>query len=228
MAQELKCAQDDAATRLTCTACAAPICPKCFVRTPVGFKCRTCVGAGPAPARARATSRRTPLAAIAVVVGVVGLIGWRLLWPGDEPLVDESARYSGRSARDIERPFLGEPGREGSLTFTATGFECGAGGAGGAVRGRVPQGRFCSLRLTVSNTGTQPETFLLAEQVLLDPEARRYRPDDDPTLASRVVNPGNELTATLVFDVPPSVSPDEAELHRAERSRGVRVLLRPR
>lgn len=226
MTQELRCEQDDAATRLTCTTCVAPICPKCFVRTPVGFKCRTCVGGDRPPTRG--PSGRTVAAVALAVAGVLGLFGWQLLGSDGEPLGDESARYSGQSDRDIERPFLGEPGREGPLTFTATGFECGGGGAGGAVRGRIPQGRFCSLRLTVSNTGNQPETFYAAEQVLIDSQSRRYRPDDDPDLASRVVNPGNELTATLLFDVPPSVSPDEAELHRFERSRGVRVLLRAR
>ena len=228
MAQEIRCEQDDAATRLTCTGRDAPICPRCFVRTPVGFKCRTCVGAGAVRRDDPSPNRTTVLVVALAVAGGLALVGWRLLGPGDEPLVDESARYSGQSARDIERPFLGEPGSEGPLTFTATGFECGVEGAAGAVRGRVPQGRFCSLRLTVQNTGTQPETFVAAEQVLLDQQARRYRPDDDPDLASRVVNPGNELTATLLFDVPPTVNPDEAELHRFQRSRGVRVLLRPR
>lgn len=228
MAQELRCETDDAATRLTCTSCDAAICPKCFVRTPVGFKCRTCVGAAPRPGGRERSSRTTVVAVALAVAGVLALVGWRLLGSGEEPLGDQSARFSGQSARDIERPFLGEPGSEGPLTFTATGFECGVEGAAGAVGGRVPQGRFCSLRLTVQNTGTQPETFLAAQQALLDPQARRYRPDDDPDLASRVVNPGNELTATLLFDVPPSVTPDEAELHRFERSRGVRVLLRPR
>ena len=227
MAQELKCAEDDAATRLTCTACAAPICPKCFVRTPVGFKCRKCVGMGRV-AGPRPVNRTAVVVLTVVVAGVVALAGWRLLLPGDEPLGDESARYSGQSARDIERPFLGEPGSDGPLTFTVTGFDCGPPGTEGAAGGRVAQGRFCSLRLVVENTGTQPETFQLAEQFVLDPDARRYRPDDDPDLASRVVNPGNQLNATLVFDVPPSVRPDEAELHRFERSRGVRVLLRPR
>jgi len=126
------------------------------------------------------------------------------------------------------RPGSPRNGREGPLTFTATGFECGAGGAEGAVGDRVPQGRFCTLALRVENTGTEPETFVAASQVVIDSASRRYRPDDDPALASRVVNPGNELTATLLFDVPPSVTPDEAELHRSERSQGVRMLLRRR
>ena len=227
MTQDLKCEQDDVTTRLACTSCLAPICPKCLVRTPVGFKCRSCVGRAPPPTRG--ASSRVAVAAVALVVaGVAALVGWRLLGPDDEPLGDTSARYSGLSARDIERPFLGEPGREGPITFTVTGFDCGASGPEGAVRGRTPQGRFCSLRLTVENTGTQPETFLASEQFLVDAESRRYRPDDDPDLASRVVNPGNQLTATLLFDVPPSVTPDEAELHRFGRSLGVRMLLRGR
>lgn len=227
MAQDLECEQDGAATRLTCTSCDSPICPKCFVRTPVGFKCRRCVGAA-APARRRRPSRAAVATVAIVLAGIAGLGGWWLFGPDDEPLVDQSARYSGLSPRDIERAFLGEPGSDGPLTFTATGFQCGPGGAEGALGGRVPQGRFCTLLLTVQNTGTQPETFVAAEQFLIDVESKRYRPDEDPELASRVVNPGNELRATLRFDVPASVTPDEAELHRARRTGGVRMLLRPR
>ena len=225
---DLECQRDGVATRLTCTGCDSPICPKCFVRTPVGFKCRTCVGVAPGGRARRPAPRRTVGVVAVVAAAGLAVLGWALLRPGDEPLVDESARYSGLSQRDIERPFLGEPGREGALTFTATGFECGPAGVDGAVRGRVPQGRFCTLVLRVQNTGAQPETFLAGSQFLVDSESRRYRADDDPELASRVVNPGNELTATLVFDVPPAVTPDEAELHRLERSQGVRMLLRPR
>jgi hypothetical protein len=226
VAQRLECEQDGATTRLTCTRCSTPICPRCFVRTPVGFKCRACTGTVP-PGRASGRSR-TVVATVAVVLAAAAaLVGLRLVGGGDEPLVDESARYSGLSARDVERPFLGERRSEGPLAFTATAFEC-AGGGESAPAARAPQGRYCTLALTVANTGTEPETFVAAEQFLIDAEARRYRPDDDPELASRVVNPGNELRATLVFDVPESTTPDEAELHRFARSGGVRVVLRPR
>ncbi len=226
MVPDLRCEQDDAATRLTCSSCDDPVCPRCFVRTPVGFKCRSCLGAAGAPPPARSA----PSWAVATLVGVVGalaLVGWRLLGAGDQSPADLSARYPGRSARDVERPFLGEPGNDGSLTFTATGFECDS-GSDGAVEERIPQGRFCTLALTVRNTGTQPETFVAAEQLLVDAESRSYRPDPDGASATRVVNPGNELTATLIFDVPPEVTPGQAELHRVARSPGVRVLLRPR
>ena len=67
-----------------------------------------------------------------------------------------------------------------------------------------------------------------AEQLLVDAESKRYRPDDEGASVTRVVNPGNELTATLLFDVPPSVSPDEAELRRLPGSPGARMLLPPR
>jgi len=168
------------------------------------------------------------LATVAVVLAAAAaLVGLRLFADDGEPLVDDSARYSGLSPRDIERPFLGERAPDGPLEFTATAFDC-AGAGESTPAGRLPQGRYCTLALTVENTGTQPETFVAARQFLVDAESRRYQPDDDPELASRVVNPGNELRATLVFDVPESVTPDEAELHRSGRSSGVRILLRPR
>lgn len=54
-------------TRLRCSKCGAPICPKCAVQTPVGFRCPQCVRSQQA-----VFYTATPLDyAIAVVVGLV-------------------------------------------------------------------------------------------------------------------------------------------------------------
>lgn len=54
-------------TRLRCNRCGNPICPKCAVRTPVGFRCKQCIKGQQA-----AFYSATPLDyVIAVVIGLV-------------------------------------------------------------------------------------------------------------------------------------------------------------
>lgn len=66
----VRCPRDDVDTRLQCSECGTPICPGCFVRTAVGFRCATC-GAGQPVLSVGAGERRPPiLAAVAVVVAL--------------------------------------------------------------------------------------------------------------------------------------------------------------
>jgi hypothetical protein len=53
-------------TRLRCSKCGAPICPKCAVQTPVGFRCPQCVRAQQA-----IFYTATPLDYVIAVVGLV-------------------------------------------------------------------------------------------------------------------------------------------------------------
>lgn len=77
----LNCATHGDATRITCVDCAAPICPRCLVRTDVGYKCEACArpAAGPDPAPHTSAGvpgwarwPRWPIAA--VVLGAVLLV----------------------------------------------------------------------------------------------------------------------------------------------------------
>src|SRR5437764_14469020 len=78
---ELTCQRDNVPTRLRCAGCRTPICPRCFVRTPVGHKCPTC--AAPVPGSAALASRRRNrsragaaiVAVIAVAFGTWALVG---------------------------------------------------------------------------------------------------------------------------------------------------------
>ena len=68
--EEGVCPRDGVATRLRCTDCQTPICPSCFVRTPVGLKCQTC--GAPGPGAVAGSGRREPARlAIGAVVAVV-------------------------------------------------------------------------------------------------------------------------------------------------------------
>jgi len=66
----LVCLRHKAETRLSCAECSTPICPKCAVRTPVGFKCPD--HATPPGARRRRTVPRRlvgPLLLLALIAG---------------------------------------------------------------------------------------------------------------------------------------------------------------
>ncbi|HEX5396441.1 MAG TPA: B-box zinc finger protein [Candidatus Limnocylindria bacterium] len=63
-------------TRLRCSKCGTPICPRCAVETPVGFRCPTC-----AAVRGLPTYRTGPgTLAKAVGVGLVVAIAVGILW----------------------------------------------------------------------------------------------------------------------------------------------------
>ena len=63
------------ATRLRCSRCGKPICPRCGVRTPVGLRCPECAGVRGLPTYATGTSllARSAAAGLAVAIAV-GLV----------------------------------------------------------------------------------------------------------------------------------------------------------
>lgn len=75
MSSELRCATDQALTRLRCAQCDTPICPRCMERTPVGLRCRSC--GAPANSATSVRSRRGSTRALAgaVIVLVAIMVG---------------------------------------------------------------------------------------------------------------------------------------------------------
>ena len=77
----MKCAtHPEVDTNLSCGKCGKPICPKCMVQTPVGFRCREC-----ADVRRLPTYELTPpqyLKAVGVGLGLAIVIGiiWGVIW----------------------------------------------------------------------------------------------------------------------------------------------------
>jgi hypothetical protein len=64
----------DTETRLRCSRCGKPICPRCAVRTPVGMRCPDCAGTRSA-SRANPSGVLTAAGAALALATVVGL-GW--------------------------------------------------------------------------------------------------------------------------------------------------------
>ena len=69
-----KCSHED--SRLTCIECSAPICSQCLVQCPVGFRCKSCVGAMKNPLTS--VTPRLVVRTLAVCAGIGFGAGWIL------------------------------------------------------------------------------------------------------------------------------------------------------
>lgn len=237
---QLTCERDGTPTRLTCVQCRVPICPQCFVRTPVGMKCQRC-GAEVGGASGRARRGRpawVPLAVLGVVLAVATALFLPQLLKDDKPAAVEQNPLEGIPNPQGPARFapIGMEAKDGDLAFTVTTVECGATQVPGAATATVAQGQFCFVSLEIRNDGRNPATFTARTQVLFDRQNRRFGPDAAATAAhpantgrdlqSLVVNPGNQVRAVMAFDVPPDVTPVYAELHSGQ-TQGAFVGLQP-
>ena len=233
MGGELTCEQDNAPTRLTCTQCATPICPRCLVRTPVGLKCPTCGTRREAPSASRPARRWLVPVVVAVVLAAV--IGLPRLLSDPSPQEEGPVRVGpeGRARFAV----LGEEALDGNARFVVTEFECGPTEVGSGAVLRRAQGRYCFLGVTVRNVGREPVNLVGSAQVLLDGQGRRHAADERATAAheanagrdpaASVINPSNELRSVFVFDLPPDVDPLYANLRAAPGGPGATVRLTP-
>ena len=213
---ELKCEKHNTPTQLTCAQCGKPSCTKCLVWTEVGQKCRTCV-----PNKGGGERSSIVIPALIVVVLLVVLLAALGVFSGSDTTKDAPT-----NANRPGQPGIGQPARDGALTFVVTKFDCGAEEVGEAQRIKRALGRYCLLEFKASNTGTQPTSYVSPNQFLLDAQRRRFAPDTQATLlylsavapgtpagTVQQLNPGAEVEASLVYDVPDGVVPELAELH---------------
>lgn len=238
--QELTCERDGESTRLTCVQCAAPICPRCLIRTPVGMKCSGC-GVEPGALRyARRRQRGRVLAPLALLLLVAGVIAMpRLISSDGSPAttVLEPATPNTGFIPPVRFGRIGVEARDEDLAFVVESFQCGATEAQGTTGTLTPQGVFCFVAVDVRNVGRGPVTFVAREQILMDAQQRRFGPDSVVTAAhpanagrdvtAPVINPGNQLRLTLVYDIPPDARPTVAALRAHPSSPGAYVGLNP-
>jgi hypothetical protein len=96
----LACPRDGTATRLRCAECQGPICPACYVRTPVGLRCPECAASSLPPLReAEPRPRWLVPAAVAAVVALVVAAALFTGGGSEEPAIDLGAPASRQSVR---------------------------------------------------------------------------------------------------------------------------------
>jgi hypothetical protein len=200
-----------------------------MVRTPVGYDCPTCAGTG---AGRRGRRRATPALLIggAVVLAMV-LVGIDLTRSPSKPAADPVGPVAvvGETTPTREA-MMGEEARDGQLLFVVQDFSCAP---------MSPPGQLCRLQFTVKNVSGGPATFLGKFQYLVDGQHKVYGADTPSSGAlpentgrsidQLTVNPDVVVPVVLVYDLPETVQPAEAQFKGTGASRfGVNVRLERR
>lgn len=96
------------------------------------------------------------------------------------------------------------------------------------------QGQFCRLNITAKNIGDKSQSLDDSSQFVYNATGSKYSTDTSADIWAQVtsndpwgtdINPGNVMTADILFDVPAGVTPTTAELHDSAFSGGVKVNL---
>jgi hypothetical protein len=130
-------------------------------------------------------------------------------------------------------PGLGDKVRDGKFEFVVKSVSCGKSKIGSKYLNKKAQGQFCEITVTVKNIGDESQTFDGSSQTAFagdieysdDSEAEMYADGDSNTFLNEI-NPGNQTTGKLIFDVPKSTKLTSLELHDSTFSGGVKVALK--
>lgn len=190
---------------------------------------------GPAP-----PPRKRGLSTVAIVALVIGgltalcCIGGvvMVVSGGDsEPAASSAEEVAARGVKADDDPGIGAPARDGKFEFVVSKVECGKPSVGSGLFREDAQGQFCLVSMSVKNIGNGAKTLDSAWQYAYDASNRKFDADgaassyanDNHELFLNEINPGNQVDAVLVFDVPKDVKLAKLELHDSPFSGGVTV-----
>ncbi|GAA4692207.1 DUF4352 domain-containing protein [Phytohabitans rumicis] len=153
----------------------------------------------------------------------VGLIVSAATW-GDD-LYHRVTRERGDTVR------MGTAGRDGEFEFTVVRLDCGVAQIGDSFVSQTAVGQFCLAEMTVQNVGTKPATFTDTLQRAYGPDGVRFGADSaagilansDQQVFLNEINPGNQVTAVVVYDIPPDSRILKLELHESASTPGLTV-----
>jgi hypothetical protein len=141
---------------------------------------------------------------------------------------------SSSSSETTKVAAIGDTVTDGDFAFAITDIKCGVAHVGTDLLGKDAQGQFCLVSVKVRNDGKEASYMLGDNQYLFDNKDRKFSADtsamiylpekQSPWLTE--INPGNQISGTIVYDVPKDAVIDHIELHDSAYSTGVTVSLK--
>ncbi|MFG3301562.1 DUF4352 domain-containing protein [Micromonospora chersina] len=128
---------------------------------------------------------------------------------------------------------IGQPARDGKFEFTVKSSKCGVAKIGTDMLGAKAQGQFCLVTVNVKNIGKESQMFDGSSQKAYAANGTEYSADGGAAIYANKnaetflndINPGNQVTGVVVFDIPKNVKLAKLELHDSPFSGGVTVSL---
>ncbi|WP_067472071.1 DUF4352 domain-containing protein [Actinomadura hibisca] len=152
--------------------------------------------------------------------------------PADQAASGDSGASGKPAQRQAAAAGIGQPAKDGKLTFRVTKLATRTTRIGDQYVGADPQGKFVLVSLSVTNHAKEAQTFMGSAQKLLA-GGKEYSASDEAAVwlessksLYEQINPGNSVKGVVVFDVPRDVKPSVLELHDSPFSGGVRVNVR--
>lgn len=142
-----------------------------------------------------------------------------------------SSNSGGKAATKTAK--VGEAARDGKFEFTVQQVKCGVHQVGNDMLGKKAQGQFCLVTLQVKNIGKEAQTFSDTGQKAFGADKAQYSTDSEAGMYANQggaalfneINPGNQVTGVLVYDIPAGATLAKLELHDSPFSGGVDVQL---
>ncbi|MER5336777.1 DUF4352 domain-containing protein [Micromonospora sp. NPDC002717] len=143
---------------------------------------------------------------------------------------DGGAKGEDKAAKTAK---IGQPARDGKFEFTVKSSKCGVAKVGDSVLGEKAQGQFCLVTINVKNIGKEAQMFDGSSQKAYAADGTEYSSDTGAAIYANKnaetflndINPGNQVTGVVVFDIPKNVKLTKLELHDSPFSGGVTVAL---
>ncbi|MBL7255498.1 DUF4352 domain-containing protein [Actinoplanes sp. LDG1-01] len=152
-----------------------------------------------------------------MILGCVGVFAF-VLNGAKEAVETLDDNASGKNAVAGE---MNKAARDGSFEFTVKSMDCTKSSLGPAAYPTKAQGTFCVVTLTVKNVGDKAQFFDGSSQKAFDAKGTQFSDHLEGGVAAnsgssamiQEINPGNQVTGKLVYDVPKGTKLTSIELH---------------
>ncbi|MBM2615654.1 DUF4352 domain-containing protein [Actinoplanes sp. LDG1-06] len=165
-----------------------------------------------------------------MILGCVGVFAFVV--NGAKDAVETlDANVSGENAVAGE---MNKAARDGKFEFTVKSMDCTKSTLGPSALPVKAQGTFCVVTVTVKNIGAEAQYFDGSSQKAYDAKGTQFSDHVEAEVAINSgaatfleqINPGNQVTGKLVYDVPKGTKLTSIELHDSMFSGGVKIPLK--
>lgn len=152
--------------------------------------------------------------------------------PGSPATTATTPTPAAPSTADAAPASVGTEVRDGAFAFVVTDVQAGVPTVGQGIVAETAQGAYTIVTVVVTNVGRESQMFDGSSQKVRDAAGREFSYDSRAAMSVpgsnsflESINPGNAVTATLIYDLPTGAEATVIDLHDSPFSEGVVISL---